>query len=149
MFVSQDVDILPPLCTIVNADGECSQTRDELATCEDEVWSIDFSTSDSGVGLVVVRPAVSYPAANFTVDEFSSGTTVVVTGTYTSNCCIPRVSIVSSDLLGNAGRCDVDYIPITTTTTERATKSPGKASAMTAAVTTLIMSCLTSVLLFA
>ena len=67
------------------------------------------------MGLIVVKPTESHPGANYTLDDFESGSTNVIGGAYVSDCCMPRVTIVASDLLGNAGRCHVDYIPVMAT----------------------------------
>ena len=111
----QEPDTTPPNCTIVNTEGICSLTKEGLAPCDEEFWSFAFITQDSDVGLVVVKPISMPSGANFTVDSFISGSNEVVNGSYTSDCCEPRVSIVASDKLGNAGYCNLEHIPITTT----------------------------------
>ena len=100
----------PPFCNITGIDGQCNETRLGHVACQNETWSIAFSAGDDGVGLNAVEPATVNPDANFTIDPFVTGSNVTVDGLYISDCCLPSVTIVASDLLGNAGFCQVDYI---------------------------------------
>ena len=105
------------MCTITLATGDCIQTKTGTKACEAENWTIHFSSQDTGLGLYSVRPALSTEYSTFHVGKFEVGSTQLVYGNFSSDCCTPRVAIAVSDLLGNVAYCKVEYIQATMTST--------------------------------
>jgi hypothetical protein len=72
-------------------------------------WYIDFTAQDTGMGLYNVKPTEIHPGSELIVDAFTAGTNELVGGRYSSSCCYPSVTIVTSDALGNTDICYKEY----------------------------------------
>jgi hypothetical protein len=101
--VLQVVDETAPICTIVHSAGDCCSMCE--MSCSDGSWSMNFTAQDSGLGLNLIRSDGRNMDADLTVDDFVSGSTDLISGSYTSDCCTRDVDIVVSDLGGNYADC--------------------------------------------
>ena len=107
----QITDTTAPMCNVVASGdtGDCSDTQSGTTPCDQDHWYIDFNAQDTGMGLYSIKPSETEPGSELKLDAFTAGTTELVGGRYSSSCCYPSVTIVASDVLGNAGRCQVEY----------------------------------------
>lgn len=73
--------------------------------CASAVWSLEVTTQDFDTGILRIQ---SKPAGLTIRNAFVVGTNSEVKATYTSSCCVTRVTITSFDLAGNQRSVNLD-----------------------------------------
>ena len=87
--------------------GDCSLTK-AGGDCATESRNIVFTAQDTGVGMHSVKPTEVYPGASLVIDSITTDT---INGTYSSDCCSPRVTLTAIDSLGNSeSSCFIEHI---------------------------------------
>eukprot|EP00058_Branchiostoma_floridae_P004007 XP_002589495.1 hypothetical protein BRAFLDRAFT_88354 [Branchiostoma floridae] len=74
------VDTSPPVCTIASVSGNCTADLQAPAVCSDQLWSVEMTVLDSGLGLGSL-----------------------------STCCSPKMTVTVVDLAGFVDHCVVDF----------------------------------------
>ena len=105
--IKQVDDTTPPTCEILTSSGDCSLTA-AGGDCTAEFWSITFTAQDTGIGMHSVKPTEVSIASDLVINVATADT---ISGTYTSDCCVPRVTLKAIDTLGNSGSsCFIEHI---------------------------------------
>ncbi|XP_078573213.1 von Willebrand factor A domain-containing protein 7-like [Branchiostoma floridae x Branchiostoma japonicum] len=103
------VDTSPPVCTIASVSGNCTADLQAPAVCSDQLWSVEMTVLDSGLGLGSLY-AEAAARSTFTNDPFVEGLQdTAVAATYSSTCCSPKMTVTVVDLAGFVDHCVVDF----------------------------------------
>ncbi|CAH1239107.1 VWA7 [Branchiostoma lanceolatum] len=103
------VDTSPPVCTITSVSGNCTEDRQEPDVCSGELWSVQMTVQDSGLGLGSLY-AEAAAGSTFSNDPFAQGLQdTAVAASYSSNCCSPKMTVTVVDLAGFVDHCVVDF----------------------------------------
>lgn len=79
--------------------------RTDAGRCAGAVWTLEITTLDLDTGILRVQ---SQPKGLLIRDQYTAGSTQEVKATYSTSCCVPRVSITSFDLAGNQKTITLD-----------------------------------------